>query len=272
MPEATKFTDTSLDNIIELRNINQIYQNEDGTPHVIIKDLNLLIEDKPNQGQFVVILGRSGCGKSTVLRHVAGLQKPTSGEILLHGKPRTRKDRVSMVFQRYSSLPWLSVLDNVALGLQFAGVPKKQRREKAMEMIKLVRLEGHENKYAKYPTLSGGQLQRVAIARSLLASSDIILLDEPFGALDIDTRLKMQNLLADIWLKLSNLTVMFVTHDIPEAVFLGDEIWLMSSNPGKIVDRIPVPFPLERPKELKRTREFVDLVYSIEDKLVALGE
>lgn len=210
------------------------------------------------------------CGKSTVLRYIAGLQKPTKGEILIHDKPQTKDTCVSMVFQQYSSLPWLSVLDNVALGLKFAGMKKKKRNEKAEEMIELVGLAGHEKKFAKYPILSGGQLQRIAIARSLLANLEIILFDEPFGALDIHTRSNMQQMVADIWSRINNLTVVFVTHDIPEAVFLGDEIWLMSANPGQIVNRIKVPFPLERPKELKRTREFTDLVNDIEDKMIAL--
>jgi len=206
---------------------------------------------------------------SSLLRYIAGLQKPTTGEIKIHGKPRTRDTRVSMVFQQYSSLPWLSVLENVALGLKFANVAKKEREERAMDMIKLVGLEGHESKFAKYPSLSGGQLQRVAIARSLLANPEILLMDEPFGALDIHTRLKMQDLLCEIWLKLS-LTVVFVTHDIPEAVYLGDEVWIMSANPGTIVDRMKVPFPLHRTKALKRTPNFTKMVYDIEDKLTQL--
>jgi NitT/TauT family transport system ATP-binding protein len=268
--EPIKFENTALPDVIELKNITQRYDDPKRGPTTVIDGLNLLIEDKPNQGQFVVILGKSGCGKSTVLRFIAGLQKPTSGEVIIKGRPRETlpptEDRVSMVFQQYSSLPWLSVLDNVALSLKFLGVSKKERNEKAMDMIKLVGLEGQERKYAKYPTLSGGQLQRVAIARSLLANPEIILCDEPFGALDIYTRLKMQELLAELWTKLQ-LTVVFVTHDIPEAVFLGDEIWIMSANPGKIVDRIQVDIPLTRAKELKRTKHFTDLVYDVEDRL-----
>jgi len=165
------FKDTTLTNVIELKNICQEYDTPKGKT-TIIKDLNFLIEDVPNQGQFVVILGKSGCGKSTILRYIAGLQKPTSGEILIKGKQKEEKDTVSMVFQQYSSLPWLSVLDNISLGLKFAGVTKKERNEKAMDIIKLVGLEGQESKYAKYPLLSGGQLQRVAIARSLLTNPE----------------------------------------------------------------------------------------------------
>jgi NitT/TauT family transport system ATP-binding protein len=264
-----QFENTTLPAIIELRNITQTYYIEKKKQEVIvIKDLNLLIEDKPNQGQFIVILGKSGCGKSTVLKYIAGLQKPTSGDVFLNGKPRSQKDQVGMVFQKYSSFPWLTVLENVAVGLKFAGISKKEREEKAMEMIKLVGLEGHEKKYAKDKILSGGQLQRVAIARSLVSNPNILLLDEPFGALDVHTRCSMQELLGDIWSKPNmNLTVVFVTHDIPEAVFLGDEVLIMSSNPGTIVEKIKMDIPLTRAKYMKREKKFTDLIYSIEDKL-----
>ena len=194
--QPVKFTNTSFEDIIELKNIDQEYRGADGKPVSVIKGLNLLIEKKPRQGQFVVILGGSGCGKSTVLRYISGLQQPTNGEILIGGKPRTEHNRVGMVFQQYSSFPWMSVLDNVALGLTYQGTPEKDRKEKSMEMIKKVGLDGHENKFAQYPTLSGGQLQRVAIARSLAYESKILLMDEPFGALDIHTRLQMQDLLS----------------------------------------------------------------------------
>jgi len=152
------FDNPNASNIIELKGIDQSYNN--GKTE-IIKDLNLLIEDKPMQGQFAVILGMSGCGKSTLLRYIAGLQKPTNGTVLVKGKPVSEENRVSMVFQQYSSLPWMSVLDNVGLGLQFQGVSKKERDERAMEMIQLVGLDGDQKKYAQYPNLSGGQLQRV---------------------------------------------------------------------------------------------------------------
>jgi len=176
--------------------------------------------------QFVAILGMSGCGKSTLLRFIAGLQKPTEGTVMIKGMEVDENMRASMVFQQYSSLPWMTVLDNVALALRYKGIGKKERNEKAREMLDLVGLSGHENKYAQYPTLSGGQLQRVAIARSLLANPEILLMDEPFGALDIKTRLKMQDLLSDIWRKF-NSTIIFVTHDISEAVYLAESIYIL---------------------------------------------
>ncbi len=262
------FSDTDLANIIELRGISQSY---DGGENFIIKDLDFLVEDKPAQGQFVVILGMSGCGKSTLLRYIAGLQEPTTGNILVKNKPVGKDNRVSMVFQQYSSLPWMTVLDNVSLALKYKDIAEKERHEKAMEIIELVGLAGHENKYAQYPTLSGGQLQRVAIARSLMANSEIILMDEPFGALDVKTRLQMQDLLAGIWNKFHP-TVIFVTHDISEAVYLGDDIYIMKSAPSRFVEHIKVDLPLKRTRETKRDPRFVEMVQMVEDKMVSVSE
>ncbi len=258
------FNDTIHPNIIELRNVCQTY---DGGKSFVIENFDLLIEDKPAQGQFVVILGASGCGKSTVLRYIAGLQKPTSGEVLVHNKPVTREVRVGMVFQQYSSLPWMTVLDNVALALRYQGKPEKEQREQAMEFIQMVGLDGHEHKYAQYPTLSGGQLQRVAIARSLIANPEILLMDEPFGALDINTRLQMQDLLADLWLKF-HLTIIFITHDISEAVYLGDDIYMMKRMPSRIMEHVKVDLPFHRTKDTKRDPHFMELVHQVEDKMI----
>jgi NitT/TauT family transport system ATP-binding protein len=264
---SVQFQNSDLPDVLELKNINQIYvDSKTKKENVIIKDLNFLIEDKPNQGQFVCILGKSGCGKSSVLRYIAGIQKPTSGEVLFHGKPRTKDVKVGMVFQKYSSYPWLTVIENIEFGLKLAGMSAKERREKSMGMLEVVGLTGHEK---KYPTeLSGGQQQRVAIARSLLYNASIMLFDEPFGALDIYTRLKMQDFLADLWRKaLHDFTILFVTHDIPEAVYLADEIWIMGNNPGHISERVHIDISITRAKELKRTKQFQDYVYYLEDKL-----
>ncbi|MCB0519793.1 MAG: ABC transporter ATP-binding protein [Lewinellaceae bacterium] len=258
----------NLPSIIELKDIGQSY---DGGENWILKNAQLIIPDKPAQGEFVVILGMSGCGKSTILRYVAGLQKPTEGQVLIHGKPMEEAPRVSMVFQQYSSLPWLTVLDNVALSLQYKGVAEKERHEQAMDIIKKVGLDGHENKYAQYPTLSGGQLQRIAIARSMVANPEILLMDEPFGALDINTRLQMQELLTSLWLEFHP-TVIFVTHDISEAVYLGDDIYIMKSPPSRFVEHIEVGLPFQRTRELKRDPHFIELVQHVEDKMVAVGK
>ncbi|HNM26516.1 MAG TPA: ABC transporter ATP-binding protein [Saprospiraceae bacterium] len=260
--------DTPLPNIIEFRNVSQTY---DSGKSMILKDVNFLIEDKPGQGQFVIILGASGCGKSTLLRYVAGLQKPTSGEILLRDKPVEQSGiRAGMVFQQYSSLPWRTVLENIELGLDYQGMEEKTRRLKAQEMLELVGLAGHENKYAVYPTLSGGQLQRVAIARSLIANPEILLMDEPFGALDINTRLQMQDMLEDVWLKFQP-TIVFVTHDIEEAVYLGDDIYIMAANPGRFVHHVVVDLPFNRNLEVKHSAHFNELVRQVEDKMIQVS-
>lgn len=263
-----KFEDTNLSNIIDLRGIGQSY---DGGQNWIIKDLDFLVEDKPDQGQFVVILGMSGCGKSTLLRYMAGLQDPTEGSVLIKGKSIKETERVCMVFQQYSSLPWLTVLENVGLALKYKGVSKSEIDEKAMELIKLVGLEGHEQKFAQYPILSGGQLQRIAIARSLLANPNILLMDEPFGALDIRTRLQMQDLLTSIWRKFES-TIIFVTHDISEAVYLADDIYVMKSAPSRIVAHIDVDLPIERTRHTKRDPHYVELVHKVEDTMIEVSE
>ncbi len=263
------FSDTSArDNIIELRNIGQSY---DGGKNWIIKGLDLLIEDKPDQGQFVVLLGASGSGKSTLLRYIAGLQKPTEGTVLIKGQPVSDKQRVSMVFQQYSSLPWMTVLDNVALALDYQGLPKKERYAQAMQMIELVGLAGHEKKYAQYPALSGGQLQRVAIARSLIANPEIVLMDEPFGALDVKTRIQMQDMLIDLWHRFHS-TIIFVTHDISEAVYLADDIYIMKTPPSLIIEHIDIDLPLRRNHSTKRDAHFTELVQQVEDTMIRISD
>jgi len=263
------FTDNpTTNNIIELRNISQSY---DGGKTFIMKDLDFLVENKEGQGQFVVVLGMSGSGKSTILRYIAGLQSPTSGVVNIDGKPVSKDNRAGMVFQQYSSLPWMTVLENVALALKFQGMNKKDREAKAMEMIEMVGLAGHHEKFAQYPTLSGGQLQRVAIARSLLANSKILLMDEPFGALDINTRSQMQDMLEDIWLKFHT-TIVFVTHDISEAVYLGDDIYILSAPPATFVEHINVDLPFNRTRETKRNPRYIELVQEVEDRMIKVSK
>jgi NitT/TauT family transport system ATP-binding protein len=262
-----RFTNTGLPDVIELKNVSQSY--DDGKTFVL-KDLDLLIEDHKDRGQFVVILGKSGCGKSTLLRYVAGLQKPTSGDVLVNGKLLTNHVVTGMVFQQYSSFPWLSALENIALPLRWQGVPKKVALAQAMQMVKAVGLDGHENQYAKYPVMSGGQLQRVAIARSLIANAQILLMDEPFGALDTYTRSRMQELLTGLWSKLKS-TIVFVTHDIQEAVFLGQEIYVMGGSPARIIEKVDVDLPSVRTRAMKHEPRFNEIVGRVEDMIMNMG-
>ena len=256
--------------ILELRGIKQTYFDpKTKEDFVVFDDFNLSVEDYPNIGQFVVIMGKSGCGKSTILRYWTGLQKPTSGGVFVGGQPLAENQSMPMVFQQYSSLEWFTVLENVALPLTLKGVSKKEAHERAMEMIKVVELEGHQNKYARMPQLSGGQLQRVAIARSLVANPNMLLLDEPYGALDGFTRAKMQFFLLDLFQKSelanNNPTVVLVTHDPREAVLLGHDIFIMDSNPGRIVKHIQPDLPEKRDRSIRKEARFVEIVSYIED-------
>lgn len=261
---------STLPPVLELRGIHQKYFDaKTQSDFVVFDDFNLAIEDYPDIGQFIVIMGKSGCGKSTLLRYWTGLQKPTSGEVFIGGNLIAEKQSLPMVFQQYSSLEWFSVLQNVALPLTLKGIPKKEANEQAMEMIKVVGLEGHENKYAKMPQLSGGQLQRVAIARSLVANPNMLLLDEPYGALDGYTRAKMQFFLLDIFQKRElaalNPTVVLVTHDPREAVLLGHDIYVMDANPGRIIKHIKPELPDQRDRSIRKDPRFIEIVSYIED-------
>lgn len=258
----------NLSPVVEFRNISKVWNP--GTPNqcVAIQDVNFCVDDLPNKGEFITILGPSGCGKSTVLNLLAGFQEfypPTTGEILVRGKKINGPgiDR-GMVFQKYSSFPHLTVLKNVRFGLELnrekLGLTDQEIEEKAREWINKVGLSGHELKYPHQ--LSGGQQQRVALARTLVLKPRIILMDEPFSALDEPTRLEMQRLLVDLWVEVQA-TVFLVTHSIIEAVYLGDRVWLFSKSPGKIVHEfrdIPVPVPGESPLEVQKSASFQSAV------------
>jgi NitT/TauT family transport system ATP-binding protein len=256
--------------VLELRGIHQKYfDSKTQKDFVVFDNFNLAVEDYPNIGQFVVIMGKSGCGKSTLLRYWTGLQKPTGGQVFIGGNPIAENQSMPMVFQQYSSLEWFTVLQNVALPLTLKGIGRKQAEEEAMEMIKVVGLEGHENKFAKMPQLSGGQLQRVAIARCLVANPNMLLLDEPYGALDGFTRAKMQFFLLDIFQKREladlNPTVVLVTHDPREAVLLGHDIYIMDANPGRIIKHIKPDLPEQRDRSIRKEPRFIEIVSYIED-------
>jgi len=233
-----------------------------------IENVSFVVEDLPEMGEFITILGPSGCGKSTVLRLIAGLQPqfpPTVGEVLIFGQPVAGPgpDR-GMVFQDYSSYPNRSVLGNVEFGLELQGMPRKERRELARVWIEKVGLGGHETKYPH--ELSGGMRQRVAIARSLALHPRIILMDEPFGALDPETRYSMQELLIGLWRELAA-TVFFVTHSISEAAYLGDRVYIMKSGPGRLEEEIKLPRPDESPIAVESRNDFREVVALLKEKV-----
>jgi ABC-type nitrate/sulfonate/bicarbonate transport system ATPase subunit len=196
------------------------------------------------QGRFVSLIGPSGCGKSTIFNIIAGLLEPTAGEVLIDGIAATGTiGRVGYMLQKDLLLPWRSVLDNVILGMEIQGVPLRQARGRALPLLQRYGLAGFEHLYPS--SLSGGMRQRAALLRTLLFDTDVILLDEPFGALDAQTKLQMQEWLMQLWGDFGK-TVVFVTHDIDEAIFLSDEVHVMATRPGRIIETIPVS--IERPR------------------------
>ena len=229
-----------------------------------IENLSFVVEDLPDIGELIAIVGPSGCGKSTLLRTIAGLKPhfpPTKGEVLVFGKPveAPGPDR-GLVDQRYSLLPHLTVLDNVAFGLKLRGMARGERRDRACEWVKKVGLDGCETKYPS--ELSGGMQQRVALAATLILGPRILLMDEPFGALDPGIRLRMQELLLNLW-KEQEATVFIVTHSVEEAVYLGDRVFLMASKPGRLVEVLKVPRPNESPEESRRKPWFIDFCQTL---------
>lgn len=215
-----------------------------GTEHEynIFNDFSLKIEDKPGKSEIVSIMGGSGCGKSCLLRMAAGLMTPQKGEILVNGE---KGGSVPMVFQSYSSYEWMTVLENVALPLIVKGVKRKEAEQKAMEMIRLVGLEQHATKYAKSSVLSGGQLQRVSIARCLASGSKVFFLDEATGALDIKMKREIQDLILGISGKMET-TIINVTHSVEEALYISDKIIVLAPNPCSIVEEIDIDYGAER--------------------------
>ena len=221
-----------------------------GAPTIALQPVSLDVADN----DFITILGPSGCGKSTLLRIVAGLDAPTAGKVLLDGAPVTGpgRDR-GMVFQSYTLFPWLTVVENICFGLREKGMPQARQAEMAAHYVDKVGLRGFERHYPKM--LSGGMQQRTAIARALANDPKILLLDEPFGALDHQTRGLMQELLLGIW-EAERKTVLFVTHDIEEAIFMANRVVVMTARPGRVKDDVPVSLPHPRHYTLKTSADF----------------
>lgn len=248
---------------LKVSNLQKIFPaaNKNGKDLIALKDINLEVKES----EFVVMAGPSGCGKSTLINIIGGLEEATEGEVLIEGKPVTAPgaDR-GMVFQGYSLFPWLTVQKNVEFGLKMKKVAKSERERIAKEYIQLVGLSGFENALPKQ--LSGGMKQRVAIARTLANSPEILLMDEPFGALDAQTRMVMQELLARISRETKN-TILFITHDIDEAILLADRIYVMSRRPGTIREILEVQMSGERSHEMLVTPEFLQMKRKIMDML-----
>jgi NitT/TauT family transport system ATP-binding protein len=241
--------------VVVFRNVTKRFGDR-----VAVQDVSFTVEDLPGKGELIAIVGPSGCGKSTLLRILAALRPhfpATSGEILICGKGITGPgaDR-GLVDQKYSLLPHLTVLDNVAFGLKLRGIGRKERRNRAREWVKKVGLESCEDKYPS--ELSGGMQQRVAIAATLMLGPRILLMDEPFGALDPKIRLRMQELLIQLWEEQEG-TVFLVTHSVEEALYLGDRVFRMGANPGRLVEILPVPRPDEPPEVWREKKWFTDL-------------
>src|SRR5436190_2503713 len=249
--------------VVVFKNVTKKF-GEGADAKVAIENISFVVEDLPNIGELVTIVGPSGCGKSTLLRTIAGLKPhfpPTKGEVLVFGKPVLEPGpERGLVDQKYSLLPHLNVLDNVAFGLKLRCVSRSERLDLARDWVKKVGLEGCEKKFPS--ELSGGMQQRVALAATLILGPRILLMDEPFGALDPGIRLRMQELLLELW-KEQKATVFLVTHSVEEAVYLGDRVFLMASKPGRLVEILKDPRPCEPPEEGRRKPWFLEFSQSL---------
>ena len=242
-----------------IENVSKVFASKNNNLHVL-EGINLNIE----KGEFICVLGPSGCGKSTLLNIIAGLENATGGRVLLNSREikGAGPDRAVM-FQESALFPWLRVIDNVEFGMKMAGVQKEDRREKALKYLKMVHLTKFQNSLIH--ELSGGMKQRVALARALTLDSEVLLMDEPFAALDSQTKSILQLELQQIWLETQK-TIIFVTHNVEEAVFLADRVIVMSANPGKVKKEFKVQ--LARPRQ----QESLDLAYMVADIVKELKE
>ncbi|SEM85879.1 NitT/TauT family transport system ATP-binding protein [Gemmobacter aquatilis] len=250
--------------VIEARGLDLVFQTGDG-PVQALKDVNLLI----NKGDFVSFIGPSGCGKTTFLRCIAALEHPTGGTLTVNGMTpeQARKSRAyGYVFQAAGLYPWRTIAGNIRLPLEIMGFSRDEQEARVKNVLQLVDLEGFGKKFPWQ--LSGGMQQRASIARALAFDADILLMDEPFGALDEIVRDHLNEELLKLWARTGK-TIGFVTHSIPEAVYLSTKIVVMSPRPGRITDVIESPLPKERPLDIRDSREFIEIAHRVRDGLRA---
>ena len=249
---------------LQITNLHKNFKTKNGSL-VVLKDINMTIE----QGEFICAVGASGSGKSTLLRQIAGLDAPTSGEVKIDNVRVTGPgpDR-GMVFQHYTLYPWMNVQENAEFGLKLQGIPKKERREKASYYLSVVGLSNFAKSLPK--ELSGGMKQRVAIARALTSEPKVMLMDEPFGALDVHTKESMHQFMLELWER-TNLTIFMITHDVEEAVFLSNRIYALGTRPGTIKKEIPIKLP-DRTQNVKRETVFHDYRDELMDLLRGHGQ
>lgn len=253
-------TDTAL---LRLTNIKKSYKKSEGDEHLVLDGVNLTI----NEGEIVALLGRSGSGKSTLLRIISGLTRQGSGEAVYCGQPvEGPVDGLAMVFQTFALFPWLTVLENVELGLEAKGIPADERRRRALAAIDLIGLDGFESAYPK--ELSGGMRQRVGFARALVVEPTLLLMDEAFSALDVLTAETLRTDLIELWLerRIPTRGILLVSHNIEEAVLLADRIVILGSNPGQVIAELGIPLPQPRDREALAFRQIVDHVYALMTK------
>lgn len=254
----------SQDTVIEARSLNLTFATNDGPVHAL-SDVNLTI----NKGDFVSFIGPSGCGKTTFLRALAALEEPTSGTILVNGQTpnQARQKRAyGYVFQHAGLYPWRTIAGNIKLPLEIMGYSKSEQLRRTDEVLRLVELEDFSKKFPWQ--LSGGMQQRASIARALAFDAELLLMDEPFGALDEIVRDHLNEQLLELW-KRTNKTICFVTHSIPEAVFLSTKIVVMSPRPGRITDVIESSLSVDRPLEIRDSTEFIEIAQRVREGLRA---
>ncbi|GAB4388069.1 ABC transporter ATP-binding protein [Albidovulum sp.] len=257
-----KDTNASAAPVIEARGLGLTFQTADGPVHAL-KDVSLTV----NRGDFVSFIGPSGCGKTTFLRAVAALEQPTEGTLCVNGMSpdEARRARAyGYVFQAAGLFPWRTIEGNIKLPLEIMGYAAAERAERARKVLALVDLDGFGNKYPWQ--LSGGMQQRASIARALAFDADILLMDEPFGALDEIVRDRLNEELLRLWARTGK-TIGFVTHSIPEAVYLSTRIVVMSPRPGRITDVIESPLPRERPLDIRDSKEFIEIAHRVREGL-----